>query len=68
MSIPLVYPLGSTGREEPVDFEFLGPCCDHVVLKRLGAKNLSKRVKFRQKCRNLRGFLFLALLKLDGRI
>ena len=60
--------LGSTGREEPVEFEFLGPWCDHVGLKWLGAKNLSKTVKFRQKSRNFGGFLFLGVLKLDGRI
>ena len=53
--------LGSTGREEPVEFKFLGPWCDHVGLKWLGAKNLSKTVKFRRKCQNLRGFLFLGV-------
>ena len=32
---------GSTGREEPVEFKFLGPRCDHQVLKQLEPKNLS---------------------------
>ena len=32
---------GSTGWEEPVEFKFLGPRCDHQVLKHLETKNLS---------------------------
>ena len=33
---------GSTGREEPIEFKFLGPRCNHQVLKHLETKNLSK--------------------------
>ena len=41
-------PGGSTGREEPVELEFLGPRCDHQVLKQLEPKNLSNFVIFNE--------------------
>ena len=65
-------PLGCPGESkdpgEPTEFDFLGYRCDHAVLKQLEAKNLSKRAKIDKKCPFLRGFWFLEVLKLHGRI
>ena len=58
--------LGSTGREEPPEFDFLGLGCDPAVSKQPEAKNLSKRVKRLQKRTFLTGFLHLAPLKQHG--
>ena len=48
---------GSTDWEEPVEFKFLGPRCDHQVLKHLETKNLSNFGVFDKIWLFLRGFL-----------
>ena len=47
ISTPPGCPWGSTEREEPIEFDFLGLECDYQVLKQLKPKNLSKRAKIR---------------------
>ena len=59
---------GSTGQEEPVEFKFLGPRCDHQVLKHLETKNLSNFGIFVKIWLFFRGFWLLAFLKPHGRI
>ena len=66
--MPPGWPRGSTGPGEPTEFDFLSYRCDHADLKQLEAKNLSKRAKIDKKCPFLRGFWFLEVLKLHGRI
>ena len=61
-------PGGSTDRENPTEFEFLGLRCDHEVLKHLEAKNLVKIGIFDDISSVLRGFWLLAALKPHGRI
>ena len=68
IDMPLGDPGGSTDLGEPTEFKFLGYRCDHAVLKQLEAKNLLKRAKINTKCPVLRGFWFLVVLKLHGRI
>ena len=60
--------MGATDPEEPIKFDFLGLECDHQGLKQLEPKNLSKRAKFCNNCRFLRGFWVVAALRLDGHI
>ena len=61
-------PRGSTDREKPTEFEFLGLSCDHEVLKHLEAKNLVKIGIYDDIWLFLRGFWLLDVLKPHGRI
>ena len=58
---------GSTGREEPPEFDFLGLECDPSVLKQSEAKNLSKMAVFNTFGSFFRGFWLLVALKHQGR-
>ena len=60
-------PGGSTDREKPTEFKFLGLRCDHEVFKHLEAKNLIKIGVFDDILLFLRGFWLLAVLKPHGR-
>ena len=59
---------GSTGWEEPVEFKFLGPRCDHQVLKHQETKNLSNFGILNEIWLFLRGFWLLVFSKQHGRI
>ena len=66
ISAPPGYPLGSTDWSKPTDFEFLGFGCDHEVLERPEAKNLSKRAQYHQKRQFQRGTWLLRPRNLDS--
>ena len=57
---------GSTGLEEPVEFEFLGLRCNHQALEQLETKNLLKIGTFSDIWLFSRGFWLRAFLKPYG--